>query len=641
MPVATPLASGSTLRVLSRISLSLVSLALLGASVNCSGSNDEESILGSAELQTCPCSIWPSTATPKAAADPDTAAVELGVKFRSDVAGMITGVRFYKSTTNTGVHTGSLWSSNGQRLATATFRGETASGWQTVRFATPVAIAANRTYVASYHTNVGRYAGDNDAFANAGVDNPPLHALRNGVSGGNGVYKYGASGFPTDTYRASNYWVDVILENTTSGGTDGGTVDAAPPPDSAPPPPPPPDGGTGGPLSLPLVPWEGGPSYYGRFPQANAGGWTNPSFFPVGVWFESVLDQGNIDLDKAAGLNTYVELTSNSNLAIVRNNGLFAIAGGGQNVGNETVGHILSDEADMWAGPGNAAWTGNYPGEGAICNPSTASCGYTVMQTLLGRVPNDGRMRYTNYGKGVMLWETATQGAQFVNGYTQVVSNDIYWYTDPNICGEAPNFLGIPSSQCRLAANYGVTMDKMRDLDGRDGSRQPIYAFVEDGHPFTESFAPTINGNQLAGAVFNSLIHEARGIIYFNHNFGGSCISQHVLRDNCGAAIRPKVIETNQRIKELARVLNTQSYVHAFNPALDTMLKYENGSYYVFAMLKRGSTPGTTYTFTLPSGLAGASATVLWENRSVPITAGTFRDTFAAEYTYHVYKITP
>ena len=139
--------------------------------------------------------------------------VELGVKFRSDVAGAITGIRFYKATANTGTHIGNLWSSTGTKLATATFSGESASGWQQVNFATPVAISANTVYVASYHANNGHYSADEDYFASSGVDNAPLHALANGVSGGNGVYAYGASSvFPTQTWNTSNYWVDVLFQ---------------------------------------------------------------------------------------------------------------------------------------------------------------------------------------------------------------------------------------------------------------------------------------------------------------------------------------------------------------------------------------------------------------------------------------------
>ena len=150
--------------------------------------------------------------TPVVAADPEVAAVELGVKFRSTVAGRVTGVRFYKSTTNTGTHVGSLWSSTGTLLGRVTFTNETASGWQQADFATPVAIAANTTYVISYHLTVGHYADDQNYFATART-NGPLTALANGgATGVNGVYGVGANPvFPTLGWNSSNYWVDVVF----------------------------------------------------------------------------------------------------------------------------------------------------------------------------------------------------------------------------------------------------------------------------------------------------------------------------------------------------------------------------------------------------------------------------------------------
>ena len=163
----------------------------------------------------CPCTIWASSAVPTNITDPDTASVNLGVKFRSDVNGYITGIRFYKGSANTGTHIGTLWSSTGTQLASATFTGESSSGWQQVNFATPVAITAGTVYVASYLAPNGRYAGDNGFFASAGVDNGPLHALQNGVSGGNGVYAYSnAVTFPSSTWNSSNYWVDVVFTTT-------------------------------------------------------------------------------------------------------------------------------------------------------------------------------------------------------------------------------------------------------------------------------------------------------------------------------------------------------------------------------------------------------------------------------------------
>src|SRR4029077_17470422 len=94
---------------------------------------------------------------------------------------------------------------------TAPFAGESASGWQQVTFSTPITITANTTYVASYHTNTGSYSVNGAYFASAGVDTPPLHALATGVDGADGVYLYGASAFPTQTYNATNYWVDVVF----------------------------------------------------------------------------------------------------------------------------------------------------------------------------------------------------------------------------------------------------------------------------------------------------------------------------------------------------------------------------------------------------------------------------------------------
>jgi hypothetical protein len=159
----------------------------------------------------CPCTIFPSSATPAPGSGGDTNSVEVGLKFRADTSGTITGIRFYKLSVNSGPHVGSVWTSTGTLLASAAFAAETASGWQQATFSSPVAITANTTYVASYHTN-GHYASDPNYFRSRGVDAAPLHALANGIDGGNGVYMYGANpAFPTNTYSSSSYWVDVVF----------------------------------------------------------------------------------------------------------------------------------------------------------------------------------------------------------------------------------------------------------------------------------------------------------------------------------------------------------------------------------------------------------------------------------------------
>jgi hypothetical protein len=127
----------------------------------------------------------------------------------------VQGVRFYKGTGNTGTHTGALWSRTGTRLALVTFTNETSQGWQQARFASSVAISPNTTYVVSYHAPVGRYAVNTTRVATTGATNGPLTALRSGVDGANGVYRYGTSvAFPDQSFSASNYWVDVVFGTT-------------------------------------------------------------------------------------------------------------------------------------------------------------------------------------------------------------------------------------------------------------------------------------------------------------------------------------------------------------------------------------------------------------------------------------------
>src|SRR5215468_311026 len=170
----------------------------------------------------CPCSIWGPATTPQTIDSGDPAAITVGVKFQADTFGYVTGIRFYKASTNTGTHIGSLWSSTGQLLANATFSGETASGWQQVNFSQPVQINKNTTYIASYFAPRGHYSADGSYFYTTpplgtnptitNVDSPPLHALRNTNGVVNGVFTYASSSaFPTSTTDATNYYVDPVF----------------------------------------------------------------------------------------------------------------------------------------------------------------------------------------------------------------------------------------------------------------------------------------------------------------------------------------------------------------------------------------------------------------------------------------------
>jgi hypothetical protein len=155
-------------------------------------------------------SLFSTATTPTNVTVNDANPVELGVKFETSVAGQILGILFYKGPQNTGTHVVNLWNSTGTLLASATSSGETLSGWQTVNFASPVTLTANTIYVASYHTG-GFYSADSDYFA-TDKNSGSLTAPSSISSGGNGVYAYGGgSSFPTSTFNATNYWVDVLF----------------------------------------------------------------------------------------------------------------------------------------------------------------------------------------------------------------------------------------------------------------------------------------------------------------------------------------------------------------------------------------------------------------------------------------------
>lgn len=443
--------------------------------------------------------------------------------------------------------------------------------------------------------------------------------------------------------------------------------------------------------ALTLAPVDGGANYYSRF---SAGLPANPSYFPIGVWFESVTAQADVDADRAAGLNTYVVLTANSDLGLVQSNGMLAILQSDEFSASQAMqGWFLADEVDMTHGPG---------------------AGYDEMQGIADATPHDGRIRYSNFGKGVLFWESDAEAARFVNDYQDIVSADAYFFTDNNICSGTEGGVllagGAPLSpaECHRAANYRATVSRVRELVNPAGSK-PVWAIVELGHPFSESDWPTIAPAQVRAAVWQSLIGGARGIVYFNHSFGGPDQTQHILRDGTDpgsayAPIRAIVTATNSEIKSLAPVLNSPTVTSGWSqgPGTTAMVKWSEGvgagsaakkpckskqkkkkqkkkrkckkkakgkkaakkkhkkkrckskrktkgkskcakagptapkgDLYVFAGSAGSSVEGS---FSLPC-VGDTSAAVVGENRSLPVRGGSFRDDFADGNAIHIYRI--
>jgi hypothetical protein len=267
--------------------------------------------------------------------------------------------------------------------------------------------------------------------------------------------------------------------------------------------------------------------------------------------------------------------------------------------------------------------------------------------------------------------------------FQNIIGADRYWYAFSDILCTQPYYMGQYSpaiNSCPRASAYGRNVDNMRHLDSLDGAFQPVASDVELG--CADNGPPCISLGGISGALWSNLIHGAMMAFYFP-NFGYQCDGATFAGGNnpvryCGPTTVMGTLLKNldAQVKALAPVLNTPTlmyntyqnaddgnattidksnytsagYVESkFNKNLDTMLKWYNGSYYVVAMLNVNAPTGS-YALTLPPGLTAGSVQVLYDNdgmpgtassRTIPVSGGSFTDSFTHEYTSHIYKITP
>ena len=147
----------------------------------------------------------------------DTPAVELGVKFRAATATATSPASASTRAPRTPARTSATSGPpRGTLLATATFTGETASAagsrsLSSRRWRSP----PNTTYVASYFTPDGQLRRTTGGyFTTRATNRGRCTRSPNGADGGNGVYQLRRQRlFPTSTFNATNYWVDVVFDS--------------------------------------------------------------------------------------------------------------------------------------------------------------------------------------------------------------------------------------------------------------------------------------------------------------------------------------------------------------------------------------------------------------------------------------------
>jgi hypothetical protein len=393
-------------------------------------------------------------------------------------------------------------------------------------------------------------------------------------------------------------------------------------------PPPPPTG------QVELTPVDGGLNYFGQY--TNGQEWTSPSHFTIGSWFRPANDQRQIARYRDFGLNTLigVENPEGAQEALIRQAGLKTIIQSGErtrfnDLGSENLGWNGGDEIDMTGGGEFKCLDGRF-------RQSLAAGGIGA-----NGINGDNKLVHVNYGKGLTIWyregfRTDAQNECYVNHpWVDLLSVDTYYLTDQ-----------ATGQWRRFGYSYGTDIEQLRRWDATDGQRKPMFLFVELGPPgFGETFAP--QPAEVRSAVWHSIIAGARGVAYFDHNFGtdGGVRHPSTIVDGGYPQIYDMAKAVNAQIRALAPVLNSQTVTsgHSLSGATTRRLVKWNageGKFYVFL----GTHQGGNATFSMPcagnaTAVRLAPSNLPGEAASIPVSNGSFTDSFADKNTIHIYRI--
>ena len=454
-------------------------------------------------------------------------------------------------------------------------------------------------------------------------------------------------------------------------------------------------GGGGLPPGVTLQQIDGGSNYYADNGFANAAnaGWDSPSFFPIGVWDEALGSQSQANIWNALGWNTAFYNGGITASLLYPTNPIYFID-------DVQGGDTLSLSAP----------SGTLLGIETYDEPTSYANGVSTPLSTMPNATQNARFWWVNntwdfieYGPPTGTPAPSTQPT-FLNSlvttpsgstrHIDIQSADIYWFSgvEPgNQYGGTPyqggllyglgGSIGSPGmtvDQTARAAHYGDMVDRLRAY--QTGSYPaPIFQLVETGQP--NNFSPSsgtaaeyyITPPQLNAAVWSSIIHGARGIIYFDHTFDPANVSDGNIYSSYYTTIQSsltnwgplggpnetisiynQVAATDAFVKQMAPVINspfaigyatvspsgwTYGQANTTLTGFDVMAKYYNGQFYIFAQPRYSQTlTNQTATFTLADTNA-TSVTVVNENRSIPVSGGVFTDTFADGNTIHIYEV--
>jgi hypothetical protein len=352
---------------------------------------------------------------------------------------------------------------------------------------------------------------------------------------------------------------------------------------------------------------------------------SDTNFFPIAVWLQ---DPGNATRFKAAGINLYVALwlgPTEAQLAALKAADMPVICA--QN--NVALAHKDDPTILGWMHndePDNAQPLSIGIGHGPPVRPETVVQDYQKM-----RAADPSRPVMLNLGQGAAWDNWKGRGVRrnhpedypaYLRG-CDIASFDIY-----PVVHEHPEVSG----KLEYVAN-GVER-----LAGWTGGTKPVWSCIECTHINNEKAKAT--PEQVRAEVWMALIHGAKGLVYFVHEFKPKFKEAALLDD---PPMLAAVTALNAQIHALAPVLNSSNLTTGVSVKSSTsqvpvafMAKRNGNALYLFAT---GMRNGSTHAAFELSGLPPeATAEVLDESRTIPVRNGLLEDEFKP-YATHLYRI--
>ena len=350
----------------------------------------------------------------------------------------------------------------------------------------------------------------------------------------------------------------------------------------------------------------------------------DPNFFPIGVWMQnpspSVMEQY-----KSIGVNTYVSLSS-----------------GGL---NESLYNTLK-EYDMKAitGQNRYARENMDKAEEVILawlqedEPDIAR--FTPDWWPLPPItPEEIHKRYTEfkkYNQTIPVYMNLSQGVANPS-WTGRGVDSFYTYMYPEYAKGA-DILSFDIYCVNDGYDLSYIAKGVENLYNYSDGKQPVWAFVETTK-FNEGNVGRPAPEQVKAQVWIALVHGAKGIEYFCHQFSPEFVEAGPLHEDY-ADIKEMMASINAQVTELAPVLNSPdtsgfASVESSNSevTVDFITKEYEGAQYIFSVGMQADS--TTATFHIDGG---GFVEVLGENRIIEVSDGKFSDKFEP-HGVHLYRV--